>query len=54
MNKFTISATNIEHLLSTEIEAETREEAIKKYYQMWEDGNIEVNKNELTLTHISN
>lgn len=47
MKKYRVSLTNIEHLQSIEVEAETRDEAVEKATQVFEDGNAYVYSNEL-------
>lgn len=40
--KFLITGQNVEALQAQEIEADSRDEAFRKYLQLWNDGNISV------------
>lgn len=47
MKKFKVNATHFEELLQKEIEADSAFEARQKYIELWEEGMIEVNENQI-------
>lgn len=50
--KYLVSANEILYYLSTDIMAESEEEAKEKYLAMMEDGEMEVNKSEIIKINI--
>ncbi len=47
--KFTVSGTNTEFLESKTIEADSKEQAIEKYQELWENGEILVVDSEVKV-----
>jgi len=45
--KYLVCANEILYYLTTEIEAQNKEEAKEKYLELIEEGNVEVNKSEI-------
>ena len=45
--KYLVSFDEINYYLGTEIEADTADEAIEKYQEMFDNGDIEINKSEI-------
>lgn len=50
--KFLVSMNNIEYLLAIEIKANSKEEAIQKYQEKFEEGQIPVNESELVNVEV--
>lgn len=50
MRKYNVFANEILCYLTTEVKANSKREAIEKYLQMIDDGNVEVNKSEIVKT----
>ena len=52
MKSFNVSANNIEYLLGKRIKANSKDEAVDIYVQMWEEGMIEVANSELNNVEV--
>ena len=53
MKEFNIGGRNIEWLLATKIKANSLEEAKAKYFEMWENGDIEANKSDIEVFEVA-